>query len=86
MKTIQKIGAILIILTTLAIANDELAKDIKYIGNNGIETKNQIICTNGNEAFVYIHNITKEIKVEIDGSIENSSKITLDEIVKKVCH
>jgi len=86
MKTIQKIGAILIILTTLAIANDELAKDIKYIGNNGIETKNQIICINGNKAFVYIHNLTKEIKVEIDGSIENLGKITLDEVVKKVCH
>ena len=51
----------------------------------GIETKYQIICTNGNEAFVYIHNSTREIKVEIDGSIENLGKITLDEVVKRVC-
>ncbi len=85
MKTTQKIGVILILLTTLATANEELAKDIKYIGNDGTETKNQIICTNGNEAFVYSSNTTREIRVEVDGSTQNLGKVTLDEVVDKVC-
>jgi len=85
MKTIQKIGVILTLLTTLATANEELAKDIKYIGNDGVETKNQIICTNGNEAFVYSNNQTREIRLEFDGSTENLGKITLDEVIERVC-
>jgi len=85
MKTTQKIGVILILLTTLATANEELAKDIKYIGNDGTETKNQIICTNGNEAFVYSNNTTREIRVEINGSSENLGKVTLDEVIDRIC-
>jgi len=85
MKTRQKIGVILILLTTLATANEELAKDIKYIGNDGTETKNQIICANGNTAFVYSHNTTREIRVEMDGSSENLGRVTLDEVVEQVC-
>ncbi len=85
MKTTQKIGVILTLLTTLATANEELAKDIKYIGNDGIETKNQIICTNGNEAFVYSNNATREMRVEVDGSTKNLGKVTLDEVVERIC-
>ncbi|MBU1668794.1 hypothetical protein KKC13_10275 [bacterium] len=85
MKTTQKIGVILILLTTLATANEELAKEIKYIGNDGTETKNQIICTNGSEAFVYSHNTSREIRVEFDGSSENLGRVTLDEVVERVC-
>jgi hypothetical protein len=85
MKTIQKIGVALILLTTLTTANEELAKDIKYIGNDGTETKNQIICNNGNEAFVYINNQTREIRLELDNSSENLGKVTLDGVVNRVC-
>ena len=85
MKTTQKLGVVLTLLTTLATANQELAKDIKYIGNDGTETKNQIICTNGNEAFVYSNNTTREIRVEIDGSSENLGRVTLNKVVKRVC-
>ncbi|CAA6799327.1 MAG: Unknown protein [uncultured Sulfurovum sp.] len=85
MKITQKIGVILSLLTTLAMANEELAKEIKYIGNDGAETKNQIICTNGNEAFVYSHNTSREIRVEVDGSSENLGRVTLDEVVEQVC-
>lgn len=81
MKTTQKIGVILTLLSTLAIANEELAKDIKYIGNDGTETKNQIICTNGNEAFVYENNKTKEIRFEN----KKLGKITLDKVVEIIC-
>jgi len=85
MKTTQKIGVILTLLSTLATANEELAKDIKYIGNDGTETKNQIICTNGTEAFVYSHNTSREIKVETNASTENLGKVTLNEVVERVC-
>ena len=85
MKTTQKIGVILTLLSTLAIANEELAKDIKYIGNDGTETKNQIVCTNGNEAFVYSHNTTREIRVDVDGTITHFGKVTLDEVIDRVC-
>lgn len=85
MKTALKLGVVLTLLTTLATANEELAKDIKYIGNDGTETKNQIICTNGNEAFVYSNNTTREIRVEIDGSSENLGRVTLNKVVKRVC-
>ena len=85
MKTIQKIGVILTLLTTLATANEELAKDIKYIGNDGVETKNQIICTNGNEAFVYSNNQTREIRVESNNSTENFGHVTLDIVIQKLC-
>lgn len=85
MKKTQKIGVILTLLTTLATANEELAKDIKYIGNDGTETKNQIVCINGNEAFVYSHNTTQNIRVEVNGSTENLGKVTLDEVVNRVC-
>jgi len=85
MKTIQKTGVVLTLLTILATANEELAKDIQYIGNDGVETQNKIICTNGNEAFVYSHNQTREIRVEFNGSTQNFGKVTLDEVVEKIC-
>jgi len=85
MKTIQKIGVTLALLTTLATANEELAKDIKYIGNDGTETQNQIICTNGNEAFVFSNNTTREIRLEMDGTSQNLGKVTLDEVIERVC-
>lgn len=85
MKTTLRLGVVLTLLTTLATANEELAKDIKYIGNDGTETKNQIICTNGNTTFVYSHNTSREIRVEINGSSDNLGKVTLDEVVERVC-
>jgi len=85
MKTTQKIGVSLILLIALATANEELAKDIKYISNDGTETKNQIICINGKEAFVYSNNKTKEIRLEIDGSSKILGRVTLDEVVDMVC-
>jgi hypothetical protein len=85
MKTTLKLGVVLTLLTTLATANEELAKDIKYIGNDGTETKNQILCTNGNTAFVYSHNTSREIRVEMSGTTQNFGKVTLDEVVEQVC-
>jgi hypothetical protein len=85
MKITQKIGVISILLTILATANEELAKDIKYIGNDGTETKNQILCTNGNEAFVFSNNTTREIRLEMDGTSQNLGKVTLDKVIERVC-
>ena len=85
MKITQKTAVLLALLSTLATANEELAKEIRYIGNDGTETKNQIICTNGNEAFVYSHNTTREIRVEVDGTITHLGKVTLDEVIDRVC-
>ena len=74
-------------LTTLsiAIANEELAKNIKYISNDGVETTNQIICTNGTDAFVHINNTTREIELERYNSRENLGNVTLDYVIDRVC-
>ena len=85
MKTTLKLGVMLTLLTTLAIANEELAKDIKYISNNGTETNNQILCNNGNTANVYSNNTSHEMRVEIDGTTLNLGKVTLDKVIKRVC-
>jgi hypothetical protein len=82
---IQKIVLLVALLTTILVANDELANDIKYISNDGTETQNQIICTNGNEAYVFSNNKTHNIRLVTNGMSENLGKITLNTIVNKVC-
>ena len=87
MKIRLKASVLITLLTTLSIsnANEELAKDIKYISNDGVETTNQIICPNGNDAIVYINNSTREIELEKHNSRENLGNVTLDYVIDRVC-
>ena len=66
-------------------ADDELVKEINYIENIGNEAKSEIVCINNESAFMYENNHTKEINIEKDGVSEYFGKVTIDEIIEKVC-
>lgn len=74
-----------LVLTGVTQANEELAKEIKYISNDGTETKSEIICINSQSAFMYENNVSKEIRLEQDGVSEDLGKVTVDEAVDKAC-
>ncbi len=81
----MKTTTIITLLTLTLLQAGELEKEIKYLGNDGTETKNQIICANGNKAFVYSNNTTREIRVKVNNLSKNLGKVTLNEVVERVC-
>lgn len=75
----------LMLSLSAVLANEELSKEINYISDNGRETKSEIICTNNQSAFIYENNVNKEILLEQNGVVEDLGKVTIDEVIEKVC-
>lgn len=75
----------LLVLSKTAYGNSEIVEDIKYVSNDGFETISQILCKNSNKAFIYENNATKEIRMKYDSLIEDLGKVTIDEVIEKVC-
>ena len=77
----MKIITILSLLTLTLLNAEELEKEIKYLGNDGVKESHEIICTNGKSAVITIDNTTKEVAIETT----NHGKITMNQAVKEVC-
>ncbi len=72
----------IISLLTLTLLNaEELEKEIRYLGNDGIQESHEIICTNANSAVITINNNTKEISI---GTNNIGSKM-IDVAVQQIC-
>ena len=68
-----------------AFADQEIAEEIQYVSNDGINTKNIIVCKNSVEVYIYENNTTKEIRLEKNGQVKELGRVTIDEVIDKVC-
>ena len=77
---------ILFLFSGLVIAN-ELEKEIKYIGNDGVKETHQIFCINEKTGIVEINNASQEMTViTSDSAIEvNIGKATFTEAAEIIC-
>ena len=77
----------LVFITGLATAN-ELEKEIKYLGNNGVEERHQVICVNDKTGIVTINMTTQEMRVKpSDASTEqNIGKATFSDAEEIICN
>ena len=76
----------LLLTPALTLAN-ELEKEIRYLGNNGIEERHEVVCVNNKTGIVTINMKTQEMRVKPSGaSIEqNLGKATFTEAVEIIC-
>lgn len=77
----MKTTTIIALLTLTLLHAGELEKEIEYLGNDGTAETHKIVCLNGKSGIVSIDNATGEMSV---GST-NLGKVTLDELVDRIC-